>query len=101
MEATFLSQPHVATARVYLGTLLLRDGVLTPERLEEALAEKEETGRRLGEILVARRWATSRAIARALAEQHGLEFVDLALTEVDTAAASLLPEKFARRHQQG
>jgi type IV pilus assembly protein PilB len=34
-----------------------------------------------------------------LAQEHGLEFVDLARVEVDPAATSLLPEQFARKAQ--
>ena len=47
---------HVEAARnpwPALGTLLIRDGVITPEQLEEALAEKRATPeKRLGEILI-------------------------------------------------
>jgi type IV pilus assembly protein PilB len=81
-----------------LGRLLVEQGVLTLEQLEEALTEKETSGARLGEILVQRHWLTSADVARALAEQHELEFMELANAEVDPGAASLLPEKFARRY---
>jgi type IV pilus assembly protein PilB len=81
-----------------LGRLLVERGVLTLEQLEEALTEKEASGARLGEILVARGWLSATDIARALAEQHELEFLELAHAEVDPGAASLLPEKFARRY---
>jgi type IV pilus assembly protein PilB len=84
--------------RVPLGSLLLRDGLVTTEQLEHALAEKDATGRRLGEILVAAGWVTPAALALLLAEQHGLEFLDLARTRVEPAAASLLPEKYAQRY---
>jgi type IV pilus assembly protein PilB len=84
--------------RLPLGTLLLRDGMLTAAQLEEALGEKDATGHRLGEIVVARGWVTAGAVARLLAEQHGLEFVDLGRTEVDPTAVGLLPEKYARRY---
>jgi type IV pilus assembly protein PilB len=84
--------------RLPLGSLLVREGLLTPEQLEQALAEKERTGHRLGEIVVERGWAQPHDVARALAEQHGLEFVDLAKAQLEPAAANLLPEKFARRY---
>jgi type IV pilus assembly protein PilB len=84
--------------RLQLGSLLVRERLLTPEQLEQALAEKERTGGRLGEIVVNRGWAEQHDVARALAEQHGLEFVDLAKTHLEPAAASLLPEKFALRY---
>jgi type IV pilus assembly protein PilB len=85
--------------RVPLGTLLVRDGLVTTEQLELALAEKEQTGRRLGEIVVAHGWVDASALARLLAEQHGLDFLDLASAQVDPAAATLLPEKLARRYE--
>jgi len=85
--------------RLQLGALLLRDGLLTAEQLEAALAEKEASGRRLGEIVVEHGWVSAADLARALAEQHDLEYLDLAHVQLDAAAAGLLPEKFARRYQ--
>ncbi|HKT45719.1 MAG TPA: ATPase, T2SS/T4P/T4SS family [Gaiellaceae bacterium] len=87
------------TWRVPIGSLLLRDGAITTEQLEAALAEKDVTGRRVGEIVVSRGWVPAAAVARLLAEQHGLEYLDLSTTPVDPGAASLLPEKYARRYE--
>ena len=86
-------------SRVPLGTLLVRDGLLTTEQLELALAEKEQTGRRIGEIVVARSWVLAGSLASLLAEQHGLEYLDLTTAAVDPAATTLLPEKLARRYE--
>jgi len=86
-------------SRVPLGTLLVRDGLIGIEQLEHALAEKEQTGRRLGEIFVSLGWVPPTELARLLAEQHGLEYLDLATTDVDAGALSLLPEKYARRYE--
>src|SRR5262249_42304856 len=88
-----------ASARRPLGALLLRDGLISAAQLEEALVEKDQTGLRLGEILVSRGWVDPTALARVLAEQHGLEFVDLHEEEVDRNVAALLPEQYARRYQ--
>jgi type IV pilus assembly protein PilB len=85
-------------SRVPLGTLLVRDGLLTTEQLELALAEKEQTGRRIGEIVLAHGWVHAGNLARLLAEQHDLEYLDLATAAIDPAAATLLPEKLARRY---
>jgi hypothetical protein len=82
-----------------LGALLIREGLLIHEELELALAEKERTGRRIGEILVEWGWVSSRAIARALAEQYQMEFVDLRKVEPDAAADQMLPERLAERFQ--
>jgi type IV pilus assembly protein PilB len=79
--------------------MLLRDGLINAEQLEEALVEKDQTGVRLGEILVSRGWIDPTALARVLAEQHGLQFVDLHEEEVDRKVAALLPEQYARRYE--
>ncbi len=75
----------------------MRDGALTVEQLEAALREKEQSGVRLGEILVARGFVTPTQVARVLAEQHELPFVDLPREVIDVGAAGLLPEDLARR----
>lgn len=85
--------------RLPLGSLLLRDALLTAEQLEQALTEKDSTGRRLGEIVVGHGWVPAATVAGLLAEQHGLEYVDLAKTDIEPAAAGLLPEKYARRYE--
>ena len=84
--------------RVPLGSLLLRERLLTVEQLEWALGERDLTGRRLGEIVVAQGWVKPAAVAQLLAEQHGLEFVDMTTVQIDPTASSLLPEKFARMY---
>lgn len=92
-----LSLAHSTQGRPQLGSLLLRDGVVTVEQLEACLTEKEANGGRLGEILVRHGIASASQVARVLAEQHGLEYLELGRFEVDPAAAGLLPEKVARR----
>ena len=106
MEAAELPASPVVPAGAFgaptpIGVLLVGAGHLTPDQLEQALAEQRGLLEhvRLGEILVARNWITRKALAQALAEQHGLEFVDLARVEVEPDAASLLTEQFARRAQ--
>ena len=71
--------------------------MITAEQLAAALVQKEAEGGRLGEILLRYNIATAAAIARALAEQYGLEFVELSRFDLVPAATSLLPENVARR----
>lgn len=87
------------SARVPLGSLLLRDGALNAEQLEQALAEKEQSARRLGEIVVGHGWVSAATLARMLGEQHGLEYLELEDSTVDSSTATLLPESLARRYQ--
>ena len=82
-----------------VGALLLLDG---PSRKEGASRWRSSSsalpGKRLGEVLVERGLVTRTQIARALAEQHELPFIELAESDVQIAAAVLLPEDLARRY---
>jgi type IV pilus assembly protein PilB len=82
-----------------VGSLLIRDSVITGEQLDEALTEKDRTGRRVGDIIVEHGWATSADLARALAEQWSLEFVDVLTTEIEPEAVKLLSEAVVRRYR--
>ena len=81
-----------------LGSLLVRDGLLTEEELQDALESQRDSGKRLGEILVERGSVTKTQVARLLAEQVEMPLVELEESDVDTGAAMLLPEDLARRY---
>jgi type IV pilus assembly protein PilB len=81
-----------------VGSLLLRDGLVTQEDLEAALVQQRGSGKRLGEVLVDRGTVTRTQIARALAEQHELPFIELAESDLQIDAAILLSEDLARRY---
>jgi hypothetical protein len=83
---------------VPLGTLVFRAGLLSQDRLEEALQEGVKTGRRLGEILVERGWVSDSDLGRLLAGQKGLPFVELEAITIDPAATPLLEPEKARLH---
>ena len=76
--------------RSHLGALLLRKGLVTHEQLDGAL-EQREHGEFLGEALVRLRFCFEDDIARVLAEQAGVEFIDIGITSVDHRAIALLP----------
>jgi hypothetical protein len=57
--------------RVPLGTVMREAGLITEAQLEHALSVQESTGRPLGEIIVTLGYASSGAVANALAEQYG------------------------------
>ncbi|MGH3110406.1 MAG: GspE/PulE family protein, partial [Gaiellaceae bacterium] len=81
-----------------LGTLLVRDGLLTEADLEAALVVQPGSGKRLGEVLVERGAVTRTQVARVLAEQYELPFIELSESDVQIEAAVLLPEDLARRY---
>ena len=80
-----------------LGSLIVRDGIARPATVRDALVEAQETDRRLGEVMLARGLIRDRDLARLLAEQEKLEFIDLAKIDLDDNAVDYLPESIARR----
>ncbi|MHB8761394.1 MAG: GspE/PulE family protein [Coriobacteriia bacterium] len=80
-----------------LGELLLRAGVITEVELAEALAYQQAHGGKIGQILVRDLIVDEDSIARTLAEQKDLEFINLSLFPIDREAASLIPARLARR----
>lgn len=81
-----------------LGELIVRAGLVAPNDLIAALATARAAGRRLGEVLVEQELVSERDLARLVADQEGLEFVDLGKLDLDQTAVDLLPETTARRY---
>jgi type IV pilus assembly protein PilB len=78
-----------------LGELLVAGETITDSQLAEALNVQAVSGAKLGEILVSELILTEEDLSHALAEQKGLEHVNLAAVDIDRAATTLLPERFA------
>ncbi|UCE30194.1 MAG: type II/IV secretion system protein [Burkholderiales bacterium] len=87
------------TRRIRIGEMLLEAGLLSAEQLEHALDEQRRSGRRLGRVLVDSGLIDELLLARMLAEQLGLRFVDLRTEPIDRRVAQRLPEQRARRHR--
>lgn len=80
-----------------LGDSLVRSGLISPAQLHKALEVQKETGRRLGQVLVALGYLTEGDVARAIANQQGLRFLPDHELQVDMAVAKLIPPSVARR----
>ena len=83
--------------RQYLGAVLLKSKLLRIEQLDQALEEQQQTRKRLGQILIERGWLFPADIARALAAQHGVEYVDIQYTSVDAREAAQLDPEIGQR----
>ncbi len=82
-----------------LAKVLVDSGQVTREEMQAALREASATGRKLGEILSELGLVTEEDLIRAMAEEAGLEFIDLNDFPIDLKAIQLLPETMAKRHQ--
>jgi type IV pilus assembly protein PilB len=81
-----------------LGELIVRAGLLSSVQLDAALAAARASGRRLGEVLVEDELVDERELAQIVAQQEGLEFVDLGKYDLVHEALDLLSESSARRY---
>jgi len=84
-------------ARTPLGALLREAGFLTEEQLEAALKAGAESGERLGDVVVGRGWATEDDVAKLLAEQWQLGYVERASIWFDADALQRMSREQARR----
>lgn len=82
-----------------LGERIVRAGLLAPNDLYAALATARANRRRLGEVLLEEGLVGERDLARLVAEQEELEFVDLGKYDLDQRAVDLLAERTARRYR--
>jgi hypothetical protein len=84
-------------ARKPLGELLISAGLIDGSQLEDALREGRETGARIGEVVVSRGWATEDEVAKVLADQWDLRYVDRASIWFDADALGRLSREDAQR----
>ena len=85
-------------AGMQLDQLLLARRLLTDEQLEEARDTALQRGRSLGRVLIELGYVSEAGLVAILAEQLGLEFIDLSETPLDASAVGLVPQTTARRH---
>ncbi len=88
----------IRTRRLPLGDQLVARAVITPEQRDEALALHASSGRRLGEIVTEKGWATEADVVRCLAELRDLPFVRLRQGLVDRRIVEILPREKAETH---
>jgi general secretion pathway protein E len=84
----------------FLGEILARRGAVDADRLEGVLAVQREKGGDLLDLLVASSAADESAVARALAEEAQLPYVDsVEPMGISTVLAIRLPIAFAKAHK--
>jgi type II secretory ATPase GspE/PulE/Tfp pilus assembly ATPase PilB-like protein len=87
----------VATFR--LGDLLKTKGLISDNQLNISLLNQKVTGDLLGDIFVRLGFITSRELGRTLAEQFGMEFIDLSEYPVSDDALRLIPKEIAEKEE--
>lgn len=98
-ENTASRVPLGLTPRRRLGEILIDAGVLAESDLKRAMSLQEESGERLGTILVSQGLVNEDVMLSALETQLGIPRVHLARYIISPEVAQLVPEMFARANR--
>jgi type IV pilus assembly protein PilB len=80
-----------------LGEVLVEMGLITRDQLQYALIQGQETGQRLGYILVSNGWMTDEDITRARAIQLEVPYIDVAKADPAPQLLARFPYEQARK----
>jgi type IV pilus assembly protein PilB len=81
-----------------LARVLVEGGRVSLTAMREVLEERDRTGQAISRILTTRGLVTEADLMWGMAQEMGLEFVDLDVRAIDFTGAYALPEATARHH---
>jgi type IV pilus assembly protein PilB len=82
-----------------IGEVVVDLGYADMDKVEEAVAVASAQGSPTGQVLVEQGVLRQDQLARVVAERYGLDYVDLAVYELDMGAVHLLSAETAKRYQ--
>ncbi len=91
-----MNQPRL---RMRLGDLLVSQNIVTEDQLQIALQQQKQNGRKLGATLLELGFLSEHQLLTFLAQQLGIEFVDLNKMAIQPQVVQLIPEVHARRYR--
>ena len=81
-----------------IGDILVEEGILTEEQIEEALKAAKAENKKIGEAITDLGFASEQDIAEALSSQLGFEYVNLSTVHIPDNVLSLINESVLRKH---
>jgi type IV pilus assembly protein PilB len=82
-----------------LGEILLKESLITPDQLKQALDHQKMNGGRLGNSLVKLGFLNDDEVTAVLSRQYGVPSINLAYFEVDPNVTKLIPMDTAAKYQ--
>lgn len=79
--------------------MLVSSGVISLEQLNEVLEIQKQTGVKIGQILIEKKYVSERQLLEFLSKQFSLEFVEISKIELPQEAIKAVPESVARRYR--
>ncbi|MEA5027057.1 MAG: ATPase, T2SS/T4P/T4SS family [Erysipelotrichaceae bacterium] len=83
---------------IRLGEILVEEGIITKEQLNEALARQKVVKKRLGSVIMELGYADERDTLKALAKRLQIDYVDAPLFSIEIEVVRLVPESLARKY---
>jgi type IV pilus assembly protein PilB len=90
---------HPGRSQRMIGEVVVDLGLADQETVDEAITAGRTEGRPTGVVLVERGILRHDQLARVVAERFGLDFVDLAVFDLDMGAVNLIGVQAAKRYQ--
>jgi type IV pilus assembly protein PilB len=87
------------THRRRIGEILVNEGLVSQEQLEEALRIQKKTGELLGSVLMDMGLVAESDIAKTMCLQYQLPFITLQNYEFDEKLLQLFPKEFLHKHR--
>src|SRR5262249_28581728 len=88
----------MAAKRVEFSDILIRQGTISAEQLAEAKRVAKTSGKKVTDQLVVLGYASGDEVMRAVAKEHGLDFIDLNEVVIPPSIVELVPESVAREN---
>ena len=83
--------------KLKIGDLLVQEGAINSEQLDQALSAQKEQGGKIGEVLVKLGFVTEDKLLECLSKQLNIEYVDVNNFNINMEVLHKIPEKIARR----
>jgi type IV pilus assembly protein PilB len=88
----------MATKKLDFAEILIRQGTISNDQLAEAKRVSKTSGKKVPDQLVVLGYATGDEVMRAIAKEHGLDFIDLNEVVIPPSIVELVPESVAREN---
>ena len=84
---------------IKLGELLVKESLITPQQLQEALEYQKQHGGKLGYNLVKLGFVKDEEITQLLSRQYGVPSINLTKFEIDPSVIKLVPAETSQKYQ--
>ncbi len=84
-----------AKRKIDFAQILINQGILSPDQVDEAAQMARQSGMKLHDAIMRLGYASGEEVLRAMAQQHGLEYVDLSEVTISAETVELVPESIA------